>query len=156
MNSRTMPSAEAGFTLIEVVCALAILSLIAAILLPLAPRETSRARLEAYAIEAAALLKADRAAAIRSHDLVATRIDAAGGSILSGASRRTVSIPTDVVFDALLPQRCNDRPAFSTISFFSNGMSCGGTLALTRRGTGYEIRVNWLTGGVDIVPRTAL
>jgi general secretion pathway protein H len=151
-----MPSAEAGFTLIEVVCALAILSLIAAILLPRAPRETSRARLEAYAIETAALLKADRAAAIRSHDLVATRIDAAGGSILSGASRRTVSIPTDVVFDALLPQRCNDRPAFSTISFFSNGMSCGGTLALTRRGTGYEIRVNWLTGGVDIVPRTAL
>jgi general secretion pathway protein H len=156
MNSRTMPSAEAGFTLIEVVCALAILSLIAAILLPLAPRETSRARLEAYAIETAALLKADRAAAIRSHDLVATRIDAAGGSILSGASRRTVSIPTDVVFDALLPQRCNDRPAFSTISFFANGMSCGGTLALTRSGTGYEIRVNWLTGGVDIVPRTAL
>jgi general secretion pathway protein H len=151
-----MPSAEAGFTLIEVVCALAILSLIAAILLPRAPRETSRVRLEAYAIEAAALLKADRAAAIRSHDLVATRIDAAGGSILSGASRRTVSIPTDVVFDALLPQRCNDRPAFSTISFFANGMSCGGTLALTRRGTGYEIRVNWLTGGVDIVPRTAL
>jgi general secretion pathway protein H len=142
-----MPSAEAGFTLIEVVCALAILSLIAAILLPLAPRETSRARLEAYAIETAALLKADRAAAIRSHDLVATRIDAAGGSILSGASRRTVSIPTDVVFDALLPQRCNDRPAFSTISFFANGMSCGGTLALTRSGTGYEIRVNWLTGG---------
>jgi general secretion pathway protein H len=156
MNSRTMPSAEAGFTLIEVVCALAILSLIAAILLPRAPRETSRVRLEAYAIEAAALLKADRAAAIRSHDLVTTRIDAAGGSILSGASRRTVSIPTDVVFDALLPQRCNDRPAFSTISFFANGMSCGGTLALTRSGTGYEIRVNWLTGGVDIVPRTAL
>jgi general secretion pathway protein H len=155
MNNGTTPSAEAGFTLIEVVCALAILSLIAAILLPRAPRETSRARLEAYAIEAAALLKADRAAAIRSHDLVATRIDAAGGSILSGASGRAVSIPTDVVFDALLPQRCNDKPAFSTISFFSNGMSCGGTIGLTRRGTGYEIRVNWLTGGVDIVPRTA-
>ena len=151
-----MSSAEAGVTLIEITCALAILSILAAILLPLVPRETSRSRLEAYALEAAALLKADRAAAIRTHTLVATRIDATGASIFSGASRRAVSVPNDVVFDALLPESCNERPAFSTISFFSNGMSCGGTIALTKRGIGYEIRVNWLTGGVDIVPRAAL
>jgi len=149
-------SAEAGVTLIEITCALAILSILAAILLPLVPRETSRSRLEAYALEAAALLKADRAAAIRTRTLVATRIDATGGSIFSGASRRAVGVPNDVVFDALLPESCNDRPAFSTICFFSNGMSCGGTIALTKRGIGYEIRVNWLTGGVDIVPRAAL
>jgi len=28
-----------------------------------------------------------------------------------------------------------------------------GAIALTRLGVGYEIRVNWLTGGVEIVPR---
>jgi general secretion pathway protein H len=31
-------------------------------------------------------------------------------------------------------------------------MSCGGAIALTRLDFGYEIRVNWLTGGVEIVP----
>ena len=31
-------------------------------------------------------------------------------------------------------------------------MSCGGAIALTRLGVGYEIRVNWLTGRVEIVP----
>ena len=31
-----------------------------------------------------------------------------------------------------------------------------GTIALTRQGVGYQIRVNWLTGGVDIVPLSAL
>jgi general secretion pathway protein H len=31
-------------------------------------------------------------------------------------------------------------------------MSCGGTLALTRLGVGYQVRVNWLTGGVEVVP----
>jgi general secretion pathway protein H len=31
-------------------------------------------------------------------------------------------------------------------------MSCGGVIALTRLGVGYQIRVNWLTGGVEVVP----
>jgi general secretion pathway protein H len=31
-------------------------------------------------------------------------------------------------------------------------MSCGGVVRLTRLGAGYEVRVNWLTGGVDVVP----
>ena len=28
---------------------------------------------------------------------------------------------------------------------------CGGAIALSRAGMRYEVRVNWLTGGVDIV-----
>jgi general secretion pathway protein H len=29
-------------------------------------------------------------------------------------------------------------------------------IALARPGMGYEVRVNWLTGGVDIVPKKLL
>ena len=58
--------------------------------------------------------------------------------------------------DATLAARCGERRAGTTISFFASGMSCGGTIALTRQGVGYQIRVNWLTGGVDIVPLSAL
>ena len=74
-NSRAMKRA-AGFTLIEVVCALAIIALLAALVLPAIPRATSRARLEAYALEVAALLTADRNAAIRRRTEVATVLDA--------------------------------------------------------------------------------
>jgi general secretion pathway protein H len=42
------------------------------------------------------------------------------------------------------------------IVFFASGMSCGGVIALTRLGVGYQIRVNWLTGGVEIVPLNVL
>ena len=55
---------ERGFTLLEMVCVLAIIALLTAVLLPFIPRETSRSRLQAYALQAATLLKADRNAAI--------------------------------------------------------------------------------------------
>jgi general secretion pathway protein H len=146
--------AERGFTLLEMVCVLAVIAMLSAVLLPLIPHQTSRSRLQAYALEAATLLKADRNAAIRRQADVATLVDATNRSIRSGATAETISIPDDVQFDALLPQTCRQHAAFSTISFFANGMSCGGTIALTRLDAGYEIRVNWLTGRVEIVSRS--
>src|SRR5882672_9748658 len=72
---------EDGFTLIEVVCVLAMIALLAAILLPEIPRGTSRARLEAYALEIATVLTADRKAAIRGRAAIGTEIYAAGRSV---------------------------------------------------------------------------
>src|SRR5215475_11759646 len=78
--------AEQGFTLLEMVCVLAIIALLTAVLLPFIPRETSRSRLQAYALQAATLLKSDRDAAISRQVAVATLVDAGGRSIRSGAS----------------------------------------------------------------------
>jgi general secretion pathway protein H len=149
----TAASAEDGFTLLETVCVVAIIGMLAAILLPEIPRSTSGPRLQAYALEIAALLKSDRTAALRRHAEIVTKVDARSRSLRSGASGRVLRIPDDVVFDAVLPRLCNQRPAFSSISFFASGMSCGGSIALTRYGSGYEVRVNWLTGGIEVVSR---
>jgi general secretion pathway protein H len=147
---------EDGFTLLEMVCILAVIAMLAAVLLPNIPRNTSRSRLEAYAVETASLLKADRTAAIRHRVQIATQIDAGARSLLSGSTGQILRVADDVVFDAILPNRCNERPAFSTINFFPTGMSCGGTIMLSRLGATYEIRVNWLTGGIEIVSNSAL
>jgi len=144
-------ASQRGFTLLEMVCVLALIAMMAAVLLPFIPQHTSRSRLQAYALQTAALLKADRNTAIRRGVDVATLVDASGRSIRSGASADMVIIPDDVRFEALLPQTCNRRQALSTISFFASGMSCGGTIALTRLDAGYEVRVNWLTGRIEIV-----
>ncbi len=119
-------NAEEGFTLLEMVCILAVIAMVTAVVLPNISRNTSRPRLEATA-----------------------------RTLRSGSTGQILRVPDDVVFDAILPSRCNDRPAFSTISFFPTGISCGGTVMLSRLGASYEIRVNWLTGGVEIVPRSA-
>ena len=143
---------EAGFTLIETVCSLAVVGLLAALVLPAIPQGTSQTRLAGYAVDIAAVLKGDRDAAIRNHIAVATRLNAESRTVRSGVRGATVEIPADVSFEALLAQRCANRPTGSTIEFFPSGASCGGAIAISRHGAGYQIRVNWLTGGVEVVP----
>ena len=145
-----------GFALIEILCVLAIIGLLAAIILPAIPRTTTRAKLESYAVETAALLKADRNSALRRQVRVATQVDAEARAIRSGVTGRTIRLPNDVVVQATLASRCADRAAGRSIDFFPSGMSCGGVIALARPGMGYEVRVNWLTGGVEIVPQKLL
>jgi general secretion pathway protein H len=147
---------ELGFALIEILCVLAIIGMLAAIILPAVPRATTRARLESYAVETAALLKADRSAALRRQIPVATQIDAPSRLIRSGISGRVIRLPNDVALDAILASRCADRSAGRSIDFFPTGMSCGGTIALRQPGMRFEVRVNWLTGGVDIVSQKLL
>jgi general secretion pathway protein H len=145
-------NSEDGFTLLEVVCVIAILAILAAIAMPMLPRGTSRARLESYAVAAAALLKADHEAALRRRTQIATDVNAISRLVRSGATGRVVRVPDDVTFDALLPARCGQYRTGFDIRFFPTGMSCGGVITLSRFGSGYEVRVNWLTGGVEIVP----
>jgi general secretion pathway protein H len=148
-------ASEHGFTLLEMVCVLALIAMMAAVLMPLIPRNTSRSRLQAYALQAASMLKEDRNAAIRRGTGVATLVDAGSRLIRSGATADMIRIPDDVHFEALLPRTCNRRESLSTISFFASGMSCGGAITLTRLDVGYEVRVNWLTGRIEIASRNA-
>jgi general secretion pathway protein H len=154
MNNGTR--ADAGFTLIEMVCVMAIIGLLTAVLLPSFPRQTSRARLQSYAIQTAALLKADRNAAIRQQQEVTTLVNSAARSVRSGTTGEIIRVPDDVQFDALLPASCNSHPVFASVSFFGSGRSCGGVITLTHLDAGFEIRINWLTGRIDVVSRGRL
>ena len=151
-----LSNGQTGFALIEILCVLAIIGLLAAIILPAIPQTTTRAKLESFAVETAALLKADRNAALRRQVQVTTQIDAEARSIRSGVTGRVIRFPNDISMEAMLASRCADRLRGRSIDFFPSGMSCGGVIALKRPGMGYEVRVNWLTGGVDIVAQKLL
>jgi general secretion pathway protein H len=142
---------EAGFTLIEMVAVLAITAMLAGLALPRWPHGTTKPQLEAYALRIAALLKADRTTALREHTRVETRLNGPARWVASGGGAGEVQLPEDVAFDAVLAETCSGRANGSVIDFLPSGMSCGGTIALARPGAHYSIRVNWLTGGVEIV-----
>ncbi len=140
----------AGFTLLETVCVVAIVALLATLALPAIPRGTSRAKLEALAVAAAAVLKSDRNAAMRRGSRVTTEVSPRARTVRSGASGQVLRLPGDVGFSAVLASQCAGRATGDTIDFFPSGMSCGGTLVLSRLATTFEVRVTWLTGGVEI------
>ncbi len=142
---------EAGFTLIEMVAVLAIIAMLSALVMPHWPHGTTRPQLEAYALDIAGLLKADRNAAIRTRARVATRLDSNARAVASGAGAGEVRLPEDVAFDAIVAETCSGRANGSSIDFLPSGMSCGGSIALARPGAAYHVRVNWLTGGVEVV-----
>lgn len=144
--------AEAGFTLLEIVCVMAIIAMLALLILPAIPHGTSRTRLQAFALQTASLLKADRLAAMQRRTRVATVLDPQARAIRSGATNAVIVLPADVGFDALLASVCNQRGVSRSIDFFPSGMSCGGAVQLMRPGGGFQVRVNWLTGGVEVVP----
>ncbi|MGJ5206099.1 pilus assembly FimT family protein [Bradyrhizobium sp. HKCCYLR20261] len=144
---------QRGFTLLEMVCVLAIIALLASVALPYLPRQTSRPRLQAYALQAVTLLKSDRAASLRNGTRIDTQIDTSRRLIRAGGNATALRLPDDVDFQATLPRSCQHRPVPSTISFFPDGLSCGGAITLSRADLSLEIRVNWLTGRIDIVSR---
>jgi general secretion pathway protein H len=152
----TERSYESGFTLLETICVLAIIAMLAAVVLPAIPHATSRAALESYAMKTAALLKSDRNAAVRNGSTVQTVLSPQAGTIRSGASERMVQLPRDVTFNAILAEQCGGHASGTTIEFLPSGMSCGGTIFLSRPGAGFEVRISWLTGGIEIVPANIL
>jgi general secretion pathway protein H len=61
----------------------------------------------------------------------------------------SVAIPNDVVL-VILGAKALLRERQSIVRFHPDGASSGTVLRLSREGAGYEVRVNWFTGGVVV------
>ena len=137
-----------GFSLIEMVCVLAIISMGAALVAPALRQHV--AEMPSLALRAAEILKSDRNAALLTGKIVRTTVDSSARMVRSGIGGRSVSIPTDVEMQTVLAHRCGGRTDGRGIEFFPDGLSCGGVIRLVKSGQRYEIKVNWLTGAVDV------
>jgi general secretion pathway protein H len=142
-----------GFTLLELVVALAVIAAIYALVFPGLVPTTGRAKLEALTMNIAGLLKADRNASLRLRREVVTQFDLAHNEVRSGASARTVRLPADISLDLLTSADGFSPESLTGVRFFSDGSSSGGAMVLTRGHAGYEIRVNWFTGAVSFYER---
>lgn len=147
-----MSRSEGGFTLIEVMAVMLIIALVASLVITMAPG-TGRAGLKAVTLQTAALLRRERAQAILGRRERHVSLDG-GRRILVGEGGDTVSIPRDVAVDLLGADAVwSGRRA--VVRFDPDGASTGAVLRFSREKAGYEVRVNWFTGSVDVVAAAA-
>lgn len=137
------PGRSAGFVLIEMMLALALVALLAALALPRARPFDGGAAIRAKAYEAAALLRADRDAARRSDRPVETVLDLGRRRLRSGASSDAVALPNAVALRlaAAAPGR---------VRFYPDGRSSGGALTLGAGAGALSLEIDPLTSAVRI------
>jgi general secretion pathway protein H len=143
--------AQEGIILLDLVLAVAVFALVLLVALPSMPQGTTPARHAAYALEVAAVLKSDRTAAARTGREVATRIDVAERTISGAANGQVVMLPDDLNLDVIASDVCAAGQGRFAIAFAADGRSCGAVIRISKDTRAWRIRINWLTGFVDVV-----
>jgi general secretion pathway protein H len=138
---------KGGFTLIEMVAVMLIIALVAGLVVSVTTG-TGRSQLQAVALKTAALFRRERHSAILTGHSRLVSLDFSSRSFV-GDSGDVVAIPRDVVIDVLGTDEQWDGQR-AVVRFEPDGASSGAVLRLSREGAGYEIRVNWFTGGVAV------
>ena len=143
-SSRRM-GRRAGFTMLEMLVALAIFAMAAALAAQLLRPRSPRLRLESAARALCGVLRAARsrsiatnAAAVVTFDLDAKTYSSPVGGL--GRLPRETALRLSVAHDEA-------RGDAGAIRFFPDGGSTGGDVVMDLGGSRAEISVNWLTGG---------
>jgi general secretion pathway protein H len=141
---------SSGFMLLDLALALTILLLLFAIAWPAIGNGTNNAQQLATAYDIASLLRVDRSLAASDGRLRGTRINLTARTV-TGTTGRLVYIPRDLAVEVTTAQECMEGTQSFVIIFAPNGSSCGGVILLRKNGRAYAVRINWLTGMVDVV-----
>ena len=139
-----------GFLLLDMALALTILLLLVAIIWPSFGSGTTVLQESATALDIATLLRGDRTAATRTGVPTGTRIDL-DTRILTSANGRSVQVPADVGLEVATGAACITSRHRFLVVFSPDGTSCGGAIILRKGGASYTIRMNWLSGMIDVV-----
>ncbi len=152
-RTQTSPAGSpstAGFTLLELVIALAILSLILAVVIPFVSLGTGRAEIKASARAIASELRLARSEAIsqaRAQTLIFDLQRKRFGQDRDNLANR---LPDDVEMTLLTAESERLDQHQAGIRFFPNGSSTGGKVTIATDKLRFEVSVDWLTGKVVI------
>jgi general secretion pathway protein H len=140
---------DRGFALYELILALAILGMVAALVVPRLARPPGPVEIRIAATEIAALFRSDRNMALRSGRPVFSRVDVEHGLVRAGGGDEIVQIPRGVKVEFVQSSRVLASQG-GGIEFRPDGRSSGGALTLSREDFSFRISVNWLTAGVRV------
>ncbi|MBZ9809191.1 MULTISPECIES: hypothetical protein [unclassified Mesorhizobium] len=141
--------ARRGVVLIDVVAALAIVALAAFVLMPRPRSSIGAAELSAEAVRVSGEFRKGRAKALTTGSVADVTVDPGSGHIqVDGAD--PISIRDGVAVNWVTSDRCPVRGGTRALRFLADGRSCGGVMTLSASGRQIELRVDWLTGRVEM------
>lgn len=139
-----------AFTLLELIVVLAVLSLVAAVVIP-SLSSGSRAELRATAGKLAAGLRQNRNRAITRSQATVFQLDVGERKYAVGENGPLRSLPDGMELSLYTARSevLNERSG--VIRFFPDGSSTGGRISVSSAGRAYLVDVDWLTGKVRIL-----
>ena len=152
MDKRKIKSTGRGFTLLELLVALAILGLSLTLVPPIMGNAIERSRLKSATRQIAAGLKYSRSKAIVSQQEVAFTLDVEKKTYTVQDRKKQLSLPEKAKLKLITAKSEQLSEAKGMIRFFPDGSSTGGQVALNDAALEYRVDVNWLTGKVSILP----
>jgi general secretion pathway protein H len=146
ISSRRTGKCEQGFTLIELLVVLLILGLVTFIGPPMFQRAVPALEAKAAARIMAAAFKEGRSAAVRDNREVPVVIDLDARTVRVGVERYPIQLSRHLALSLFTGRSELIGRNAGQIRFFPDGTSTGGRVALTARGSRYDVVVDWLTG----------
>jgi general secretion pathway protein H len=145
-----MRSSTSGFTLLELLAVLLILTLVAAFVVP-SLGGSAVVEIRTAARSLAAGLRQTRNRALNDNRSATLAIDVAKREFRLPGEQRVHKLPesVDIVLYTARSEQLDEQRA--AIRFFSDGSSTGGRITLSTDSLRYLVDVDWLTGRVRVI-----
>lgn len=143
-----MRNRQAGFTLIEMLVVLVIMSIIGGIVLTRGPARSVALDMQAASGTVASALRLARGRAIATNEPVVVLFNPAAATLQVGSDPAR-SLPRG--FGLAITSAGDQGPA---IRFLPDGSSTGGRVVVAGEGRAMQVGVDWLTGRVRVLPAT--
>lgn len=148
MRIGPVQSRSSGFSILEMLVAIAVISLIAAVAIPSLPSRPGALRVETAARTTAAALRLARTQAIVSNSQIVVLIDVDRRSLQ--VSDRHTQLDRELLISMTLAAPERHGPSHGAIRFFPDGTASGAEISMSISAHIARISVNWLTGATRI------
>jgi general secretion pathway protein H len=143
-----MKSTSDGFTLLEMIVTLALMSLALAVVLPVVTSRNGTS-LDATAAEIAGVIRLSRSKAIAQNQTQSLFINLAQRTISDG--RRVELLQIDPAYGIVASfGRETGNAGEPSYRFFADGQTTGGKVEISKDGQRRVVAINWVTGAVTV------